>query len=260
MKAKKSYGQHFLKEDHIAKKIADALIHTSEYQNILEVGPGKGMLTKFLQQYESFHKKYVEADRDMVEYLNEMYPQISEDIVFNDFLKVNLMELFDGPFAMIGNFPYNISSQIVFRVLKYRDQIPEMVGMFQREVAQRIVAGPNTKEYGILSVLAQAFYDATYLFTVKAGSFNPPPKVQSAVIRLSRRKDFDQLPCSYSTLKTVVKVTFGTRRKMLRNSLKSFLSKEELFADPFYERRPESLSVKEFIELAVRIEQKKAIE
>ena len=257
MKAKKSYGQHFLKEDHIAQKISDALIHTDLYNNILEVGPGKGMLTKFLMQYESFEKKYVEADRDMVHYLTETYPHIAKDIIFNDFLKVNLMELFDGPFALIGNFPYNISSQIVFRVLKYRDQIPEMVGMFQREVAQRIVAAPNSKEYGILSVLTQAYFDASYLFTVKAGSFNPPPKVQSAVIRLSRRDNFDALPCSYSILKTVVKVSFGTRRKMLRNSLKSLLSKEELFSDPFFERRPESLSVNEFIELAVRIESKK---
>ena len=248
MKAKKSYGQHFLKEDHIAKKIADALIHTDQYKNILEIGPGKGMLTQFLQQYDGFQKKYVEADRDMVDYLCNTYPEITDDIVFNDFLKVNLMELFSGPFALIGNFPYNISSQIVFRVLKYRDQIPEMVGMFQLEMAERVATKEGSKTYGVISVLTQAFFDVEFLFKVKKGSFNPPPKVESAVIRLKRRET-PRIECSYKTFRTIVKLSFSQRRKMLRNTLKGMVKNKEILSEPVFSKRPEMLSVEEFSDL-----------
>ncbi|MCH2045402.1 MAG: 16S rRNA (adenine(1518)-N(6)/adenine(1519)-N(6))-dimethyltransferase RsmA [Saprospiraceae bacterium] len=255
MKAKKSYGQHFLKEERIAERIANSLIQMDQYSNILEVGPGKGMLTKYLMEHKEHHLKVVEADRDMVSYLDQNYPSLSVNIIGEDFLKVNLNHCFQGEsFGLIGNFPYNISSQIIFHMLHSKQLVPEMVGMFQKEVAERIVAKPNSKIYGVLSVLTQAFYEGTYLFTVKAGSFNPPPKVQSAVIRLVRKKNQD-LGCNEKRFRSIVKVTFGMRRKMIRNAMKPFLPKELLSTDPFFTKRPENLDLKDFVYLTNLVEE-----
>lgn len=249
MKAKKSYGQHFLNKESIAKDIALSLKATDQYADILEVGPGQGMLTKYLLEYEKHRLKVVEADVDMVNYIVEHYTVLVPHIIAEDFLKVKLDDYFTGQFAIIGNFPYNISSQILFKLLDYKQQVPELVGMFQKEVAERVAAKPNTKAYGILSVLIQAHYDVEYLFTVGPKNFNPPPKVQSGVIRLTRKKDFDNIGCDGRRLKSIVKATFNMRRKMLRNSMKPFLPKNVIFADEFFQKRPENLSVEDFIRL-----------
>ncbi|MEM1220907.1 MAG: 16S rRNA (adenine(1518)-N(6)/adenine(1519)-N(6))-dimethyltransferase RsmA, partial [Bacteroidota bacterium] len=221
MKAKKSYGQHFLTNEHLAEKISKSLQRTDEFARVLEVGPGKGMLTKYLIERD-FALTVVEADRDMIAYLEEHYPALQPHIVSGDFLKVNLAATMQGkPFGLIGNFPYNISSQIVFKMIKHRDLVPEMVGMFQKEMADRIIAPPGNKTYGVISVLTQAYYEGEMLFKVSRGSFNPPPKVESAVIRLSRKENFN-LECDERLFRTVVKQAFNQRRKMLRNTLKSF--------------------------------------
>ena len=251
MRAKKSYGQHFLLHDEIAKRIADALENKTEYSNVLEVGPGKGMLTQFLVNRD-FNFKAVEADWDMADYLREAYGEdFNDQLIQADFMKLNLNEIFDGePFALIGNYPYNISSQILFKTVEHRTIIPEMVGMFQKEVAQRVVAKEGSKTYGVVSVLIQAYYDCELLFNVKKGSFSPPPKVESAVIRLSRKKDYQSLGCNYKQLRQVVKMSFGMRRKMLRNSLKTLIKdKAGLESMEVFNQRPEQLSLKEFIDL-----------
>jgi 16S rRNA (adenine1518-N6/adenine1519-N6)-dimethyltransferase len=256
MKAKKSYGQHFLNKEHIARDIALGLTWTDQYQQIVEIGPGQGMLTKHLiEEHPNHQLKVVEADRDMVAYLTKHYPDLFPNIIAEDFLKVPLKEHFQEPYAIIGNFPYNISSQILFKLLDNRTDVPELVGMFQKEVAERVVAHPNNKAYGVLTVLVQAYYDAEYLFTVGPEHFNPPPKVQSAVIRLHRKANFEDLGCDPSRFKAIVKVAFGTRRKMLRNSMKQFFPKEVLFEDKLFEQRPENLSVSEFITLTRRASQ-----
>ena len=249
MKAKKSYGQHFLNKESIAKDIATSLKLTDQYQRIVEIGPGQGMLTKYLMEYKEHELKVIEADRDMVDYLAAHYTALVPHIISEDFLRVKLSELFDDQYAVIGNFPYNISSQILFKILENKEQVPEMVGMFQKEVAERVAAKPNTKAYGIISVLIQAYYDVEYLFSVGPKNFNPPPKVQSGVIRITRKKDFKNLGCDESRLKAVVKTTFGMRRKMLRNTMKPFLPKNVIFEDEFFQKRPENLSVEEFIYL-----------
>lgn len=255
-RAKKSYGQHFLKEEPIAERIAQSLFLASTYPTIIEVGPGMGVLTKYLlKHYEQSHRVHaIEADKDMVAYMSTHYPYFAEqkNITEADFLKVDLTTISQEAFALIGNFPYNISTQILFKALDHKTQIPEIVGMFQREVAERIAATPNGKEYGILSVLMQAFYDAKILFYVKAGSFSPPPKVQSAVIRLERKAD-QTLGCDEELFRRIVKQTFGQRRKMLRNTLVGFFDKEELATDEFFQRRPETLTVAEFVELTNRV-------
>ncbi len=257
MKAKKSYGQHFLKDEHAAERIAQSLQLRSTYTRLLEVGPGMGMLTKYLLAYAE-HQPEVwvsEADRDMVEYVKEHFPQLKGRIIEGDFLQADLRPYFgqEEQFALIGNFPYNISSQILFRMLEFKSQIPEMVGMFQLEVAQRIAAAPNSKTYGVISVLLQAFYSAKVLFQVKPTAFNPPPKVQSAVIRMER-KDSQELGCDEKLFRSIVKVTFNQRRKMLRNTLVSFLPKEVLAADDSFTLRPENLSVADFVALAQRVQ------
>lgn len=251
MRAKKSFGQHFLVHDDIARRIVEAL-SLDHSNNVLEVGPGKGMLTKFLWSHENMNFKAVEADWEMAEYLrNEFGDTFNEKLFEKDFLKLDLNKVFDGaPFSLIGNYPYNISSQILIKTVEYRHLIPEMVGMFQKEVAQRVVSKEGSKIYGVISLLVQAYFDCEYLFTVKKGSFNPPPKIESAVIRLKRKENYEDLGCSYKSFRQIVKMSFGMRRKMLRNSLKSLIKdNESLKANPIFDKRPEQLSLKEFVSL-----------
>ena len=252
MKAKKSYGQHFLVNEDLAWRIADSL-SMNGYTNALEVGPGQGFLTKYLLE-KSVNLLVVEADRDMVSYLEKHYPTLKERIIPADFMKLDLNQFFkDEQFALIGNYPYNISSQILFKMLDYRDQIPEMVGMFQKEVAERVVAPAGSKTYGVISVLIQAFYEGEYLFTVGPENFNPPPKVQSGVIRLQRKASLD-LGCDEKTFKMVVKQAFSQRRKMLRNTMKTLLSEGDILEDEFFNQRPEKLSLQDFIQLTKWVE------
>ena len=252
VRAKKHLGQHFLKDETIAKKIADTLILKS-YSKVLEIGPGMGMLTKYLLE-KDVDTYVIEIDSESVEYLNANYLKLSNRIIEEDFLKYNINEVFNQEqFAIIGNFPYNISTQIVFKTLEMKAQIPEFSGMFQKEVAARICAKHGSKTYGILSVLAQAFYHAEYLFTVPPTVFNPPPKVDSGVMRLTRKEDYS-LPCSEKLFYRVVKTGFQQRRKTLRNSLKSFNLSDELRVLDVFNMRPEQLSVQEFIDLTCIIE------
>lgn len=253
MKAKKSYGQHFLHREDIAEKIADSLtLKGIAYHKVIEIGPGKGMLTKYLLERWSDQLLAIEADKDMVDYLHKHYPQLH--VLYHDFMKVWLNRVFDEgvPFALIGNFPYNISSQIVFRMLEHKTVIPEMVGMFQKEMAERIIASPGGKDYGVISILTQAFYEGEYLFTVEPNAFNPPPKVMSAVIRLVR-KDKQDLGCDHKLFRRVVKQAFSQRRKMLRNTMKIFVPHEELMKDDFFTIRPEKLSLEQFVALTNKV-------
>lgn len=248
VRAKKHLGQHFLINPGIAEKIANSLSGHGGYKIMLEIGPGTGALTKYL-----FDKPYElwlsEIDTESVDYLKTHHPQLENRILSNDFLQMELGAQFNGrPVGIIGNFPYNISSQILFRVFDQRDLVPEVVGMFQKEVAQRIASDPGTKDYGILSVLLQAFYHIEYLFTVSEGSFNPPPKVKSGVIRLLRN-DVTDLGCNTEDFVRVVKTTFNQRRKTIRNSARPLLNHHTDTAHPLFTRRPETLSVAEFIEL-----------
>jgi len=252
VKAKKHLGQHFLKDESIAKDIADTL-NLKGYNDVLEIGPGMGVLTKYLLDKE-VNTYVIEIDTESVAYLDANYPKLKDRIISKDFLKYNINEVFDGKqFAIIGNFPYNISTQIVFRALEYRHQIPEFAGMFQKEVAERICEKKGTKAYGILSVLVQAFYDAEYLFTVSEMVFDPPPKVKSGVLRLRRKENFT-LPCSEKLFFTVVKTAFQQRRKTIRNSLKTLNLSDNLREDTIFDLRPEQLNVQQFIELTKKIE------
>lgn len=252
VKAKKHLGQHFLTDEHIAEKIADSLSYKG-YDHVLEIGPGMGVLTKYLLKKES-HIHVIEIDTESVDYLKNNYLHLADRIIEKDFLKYDLKEVFgDRPFAIIGNFPYNISSQILFKTLEMRDQIPEFSGMFQKEVALRICSKEGSKVYGILSVLTQAFYDAEYLFTVPPSVFNPPPKVDSGVLILTRKENF-KLPCNEELFFKVVKTGFQQRRKTLRNSLKSFEISENIKSNPIFDKRPEQLSVQQFIALTQLIE------
>lgn len=253
MKAKKSFGQHFLNREDIAEQIADSLQATDSYSLVLEVGPGRGMLTKYLLA-KSHDLLVVEADRDMVLYLNKYYPELKDRILFQDFLRVPFTELIgERDFGLIGNFPYNISSQIVFKMLAHKERIPEMVGMFQKEMAERIVADPGSKTYGAISVLTQAYYEGEYLFTVDKSCFTPPPKVQSAVIRLTRKKELT-LGCDPLLFRKVVKQAFGQRRKMLRNTMKAFSKDPDFLSGPLMTQRPEMLSVEQFVGLCKTLE------
>ncbi|MCB0568669.1 MAG: 16S rRNA (adenine(1518)-N(6)/adenine(1519)-N(6))-dimethyltransferase RsmA [Phaeodactylibacter sp.] len=256
MKAKKSFGQHFLNSEALAAQIADSLtLAGTAYQKVLEVGPGRGMLTKYLMD-KGYELIVVEADPDMSLYLHKHFPALKGHIVSADFLKVSLPELMqETPFGLIGNFPYNISSQILFRMIENRLYIPEMAGMFQKEVAERVTAGPGSKAYGIISVLVQAFYEGEYLFTVDKSKFSPPPKVQSGVIRLTRKAK-TELPCDEALFFKVVKQAFSQRRKMLRNTIKVLLKDEALLAAPFFNQRPEQLSLEEFIQITHWIEER----
>lgn len=238
-----------MNNESIAEKIANGLETTDLQGNVLEVGPGKGVLTKYL--IEKYSKlMVVEADRDMVSILNIHMPKLRGKIIQEDFLKLDLSQIFkDEQFSIIGNYPYNISSQILFKMLEYREKVPELVGMFQKEVAERVVAGPGSKTYGVVSVLVQAYYEGAYLFSVEKGNFNPPPKVRSGVIRLTRKENQD-LGCDYKVFRSVVKQSFGQRRKMLRNTLRSFFVDEEILKTPLYRSRPEDLSVEQFVEIS----------
>lgn len=252
VKAKKFLGQHFLKDEGIAQDIANALT-LKNYKTVLEIGPGMGVLTKYLLKKE-VTTHVIEIDSESVEYLKANYLNLAPRIIEKDFLKYDLNTVFNGkPFAIIGNFPYNISTQIVFKTLEMRDQIPEFAGMFQKEVAQRICSKEGSKVYGILSVLTQAFYDAEYLFTVPPNVFNPPPKVESGVLRLIRKQDYT-LPCNEKLFYTVVKAAFQQRRKTLRNSLKTLNLSDNLREDIIFGKRPEQLNVQQFIELTQLIE------
>lgn len=246
VKAKKYLGQHFLTNETIAQKIVEAIAPTTTH--LLEIGPGMGVLSKWILQAAPANYKVVEIDSESVVYLQSHFPQLSGDkIVEGDFLKIDIKHFFDTPFSIIGNFPYNISSQILFKVWDHRHQVQEVVGMFQKEVAERVAAPPGKKVYGILSVLLQAFYHIEYLFTVDEQQFDPPPKVKSGVIRLRRNK-VSQLDCSESFFKTVVKTAFNQRRKTLSNSLKSLGFKENIDRlEAYAGQRPEQLGVEAFV-------------
>ncbi len=252
VRPKKNLGQHFLTDTNIAQRIANTIDDFSELP-ILEVGPGTGMLTKFLlEKVESL--KVVEIDRESVEYLKNHFPQLEGKIIEQNFLTMNFKDHWDGQFCVIGNYPYNISSQIFFKVLDNKDMIPCCTGMIQKEVAERMAASPGSKAYGILSVLMQAWYDIEYLFTVGEGAFNPPPKVKSAVIKLVRN-DRKQLNCNESLFKTIVKSTFNQRRKMIRNTLKSVVPKDTIIPEhPLITKRPEQLTIEQFEELTNWVE------
>lgn len=248
VKAKKHLGQHFLTDKNIAGRIVNALIHTDQYRQVLEVGPGMGILSDFLLERKDLETFLIDIDVESVAFLAHKYPQLGDRLISGDFLKLDLTAIFPGKFAVIGNFPYNISSQILFKILEHKDQIVEMVGMFQKEVAERCASRSGSKEYGILSVLIQAYYHIDYLFTVKPGTFNPPPKVNSGVIRLSRN-DVDTLPCDEKLFWRTVKAGFNQRRKTLRNALSGTIPKDRMDDHPFFDQRAEQLNVDDFISL-----------
>lgn len=249
VRPKKYLGQHFLTDLNIAEKIAGAL-EGDNFGTLIEIGPGTGVLTRYLLERE-VNFKAIELDKESVVYLKEQYPN-HDFVIEGDFLKVDLVG-FDPPVAIIGNFPYNISSQIFFKVLEQEHRVPQVVGMIQKEVAERLAAPPGNKIYGILSVLLQAYYSIEYLFTVHEHCFQPPPKVKSAVIRL-KHNGRTVLPCDKTFFKKVVKQAFNQRRKTLRNSLKSICSNLDCTSTVF-NKRPEQLSVEEFIDLTCLIEQ-----
>ena len=263
MQAKKSFGQHFLNRPEIAENIANSLSLIHEVgRRVLEVGPGQGMLTQYLVK-NKFHLIAVEADKDMVGVLNKKYTPLSINddlgengsvkIVFEDFMRFNLDKAFDNQsFCLIGNFPYNISSQIIFKMLEHKELIPEMVGMFQKEVADRVISKEGSKVYGVISLLVQAFYEGELLFNVDKSCFTPPPKVQSAVIRLKRKANAD-LGCDEKLFKTVVKMAFNQRRKMLRNTMKALIEDPSVLADKFFDKRPEQLSLADFVGLTNQV-------
>ena len=246
VRAKKHLGQHFLKDLEIARDIAHSL-SLNNYSKVLEVGPGMGVLTQFLipLDIETF---VIEIDKESVSYLKKYYPELNNHIIEGDFLKLPLQEIFKEPIAIIGNFPYNISSQILFKAIDHKDLIPEIIGMFQKEVAERVASPPGSKKYGVISVLLQCYYEIEYLFTVDETVFNPPPKVKSAVIRL-RRNDRDKLECDEKKFVQLVKTAFGQRRKTLRNALKSLNLVDENTASQYLSLRAEQLSVEDFMNL-----------
>ena len=267
VKAKKHLGQHFLKDENIARKIAETLTFEG-YHDVLEIGPGTGVLTKYLLR-KDIRITAMDLDSESIVYLNHTFPLEYADamegcelhVIEADFLKFDLSTLFaNRAFAITGNFPYNISTQIVFKMLEYRDQVPEFSGMFQKEVAQRICEKEGSKTYGILSVLAQAFYDAEYLFTVPPTVFNPPPKVDSGVLKLTRKANYKELACKPEALYKVVKMAFQQRRKTLRNSLKQLDLSDTFRESEIFNKRPEQLSVQQFINLTRDIEKDRPFE
>lgn len=254
VKPKKFLGQHFLTDLKIASDIADT-VDACPQLPVLEIGPGMGVLTQFLVKKDR-PIKVVELDRESVPYLKEHFSELGDNIIEADFLKLNLNEVFSGErFVLTGNYPYNISSQIFFKMLEYKELIPCCTGMIQKEVAERMAAGPGSKTYGVLSILIQAWYDVEYLFTVNENVFNPPPKVKSAVIRLTRNSK-NKLGCDEKLFRRIVKTVFTMRRKMMRNGMKQILGKDNpMLSDKLFDKRPEQLSVNDFIELTNRVEQ-----
>ena len=252
VKPKKFLGQHFLTDLGVARRIADTVDACPDVP-VLEVGPGMGVLTQFLLQ-KGREFKVVEIDFDSVPYLHEHFPQLGDNIIEGDFLQMNLQTVFQGrPFVLTGNYPYNISSQIFFKMLENKELIPCCTGMIQKEVAERMAATPGSKAYGVLSVLVQAWYDVEYLFTVDEHVFNPPPKVKSAVIRLTRNGK-SALGCDEALFRRIVKTVFTMRRKMMRNGMKQILGKDSpMLADPIFTQRPEQLSVQDYVELTNRV-------
>ncbi|OQX98312.1 MAG: 16S rRNA (adenine(1518)-N(6)/adenine(1519)-N(6))-dimethyltransferase [Bacteroidetes bacterium 4572_128] len=244
IKAKKRLGQHFLNDKEIAKKIVESL-KAKNISKVLEIGAGTGVLTAFLIKNMNYETTVIELDEEAVSYLYKAFPQINNRILSGNFLRIDLKKIFSEKFAIIGNFPYNISSQILFKVLENKNQVVELVGMFQKEVAERISAKPGKKVYGILSVFLKAFYDVEYLFTVDADVFIPPPKVKSAVVRITRN-NVENLECDEKLFFKVVKTAFNQRRKMLRNSLKIFLKDKDI-SNKIFLKRPEQLSVEDFV-------------
>ena len=267
VRAKKFLGQHFLKDLSVAQRIAetaykgqsDEVQSTKEKIRVLEIGPGMGVLTQYLLKNPNIQLTAIEIDRESVAYLKEWYPELH--LIEGDFLKLDLNILYpEGEFNVIGNYPYNISSQIFFKVLDYKDRIPVCSGMIQKEVAERIASKPGKKAYGILSVLLQAYYDIEYLFTVDEYVFNPPPKVKSAVIRMTRNKR-RRLECDEELFKTVVKTAFNQRRKQMRNSLQQLVGKgNTILEEKIFTMRPEQLTVEQFIELTQLVERQKTKE
>jgi 16S rRNA (adenine1518-N6/adenine1519-N6)-dimethyltransferase len=257
VRPKKFLGQHFLHDQGAAKKIVEGLIVESIHPHpVLEIGPGMGVLTQYLVQRKDIDLTVVEIDRDSVSYLKKHFPSLEGKIIGGDFLEIDMAK-FPGKFSIIGNFPYNISSQIFFRVMQFRHQVDQVVCMLQKEVADRIAEKEGSKTYGILSVLLQAYYDIDYLFKVPPGAFHPPPKVMSAVIRL-RRNSREALGCDERFFVQVVKQAFNTRRKTLRNALKNLNLAAEVSALPLMDKRAEQLSVDDFISLTRLIEDSRA--
>lgn len=258
VRPKKALGQHFLVDLNIARKIVDSL--STDHDLVIEVGAGMGVLTQYLIENQLYKLQVVEIDKESVEFLKKKFPELEGHLILGDFLKQDLLSFRaqrsevekSSDVAVIGNFPYNISSQIFFQILKYRNNVSECVGMIQKEVAERLAAGPGSKTYGILSVLLQAWYDIEYLFTVHENVFNPPPKVKSAVIRL-KRNNVKELECDEKLFVTVVKQAFNQRRKTLRNSLRSMIP-AEIIDNEIFNKRPEQLSVAEFVELTRHFE------
>lgn len=258
VRPKKSLGQHFLADANIARKIAGSLTGQEEYKTVIEIGPGTGMLSVYLMNNDQFEWYGMDVDHAAITFLHERYPGKQDNIINADFLSFDWQELLGNKqVAVIGNFPYNISTQIIFRVLKMRDKVPELVGMFQKEVARRIASPPGSKEYGILSVLTQAFYDVELLFNVEPHVFVPPPKVQSSVIRLWRKKEY-QLDCNEKRFFAVVKTAFNQRRKTLRNSLKSLQVNWDMLPEDMPGNRPERLSVDDFVQITRQVSEQTA--
>jgi 16S rRNA (adenine1518-N6/adenine1519-N6)-dimethyltransferase len=245
---KKSLGQHFLKDENISRKIVASLIKHS-FNNLLEIGPGAGALTKFLLEINNIEFKAIELDQEKIDYLLQTYPSIKNKIIHKDFLKAEMP--FENNFGVIGNFPYNISSQILFKVLEWKDHVPFVIGMFQKEVAQRIAAKPNNKVYGILSVLVQAFYNVEYLFDVLPSSFTPPPKVMSGVIELTIRNE-KLIMKNEKDLFLLVKSAFNQRRKKLRNAVRNLFN-EDILQNEIFDKRAEQLSIEDFAALTFKL-------
>lgn len=253
VKAKKALGQHFLTDQSIARSIVAALTDSDQMpRDVLEIGPGMGVLTQYLLQREDIDPKMIEIDTESVEYLLTHFPTIHGKLMEGDYLRLDMKKIFGGQYRVIGNFPYNISSQIFFKILEDKDIVPEVVCMIQKEVADRIAEPPGTKTYGILSVLLQAWYDIEYILSVGPGAFCPPPKVKSAVIRL-KRNSRTELGCDEKMFKTVVKTAFNQRRKTLRNALKPLIKEGADTTDPIFDLRAERLSVEDFVRLTLML-------
>jgi 16S rRNA (adenine1518-N6/adenine1519-N6)-dimethyltransferase len=257
VRAKKHLGQHFLTDKKIAERIVAGLAEAKDIKNVIEVGPGMGVLTDFLILNSNIHLKVVDIDKESIAYLENKYPSLQGKIISGDFLKLPLNTLFENneKLSIIGNFPYNISSQILFHAIDYADVVTEIVGMFQKEVAERICSKPGTKEYGILSVMMQAYYHVEYMFTVAPGVFNPPPKVKSGVIKAQRRSDDVFQGIEEKLFKSIVKMAFNQRRKTLRNALRSMLN-PSIINEPVFDLRAERLSVDDFVQLSKLISAK----